>query len=103
MEPTNTLPRRTSAEDLIRLVSERAKKRDLAKIQAMAFSGHGFLGTLAAAVEFKFLEPGTKDLTPEGNELALAGDIQQQQSLVLAVAYCKRPLPPAARVGPATR
>jgi len=66
-----TLPRRTSAEDLLKFIDQRARGRDLSQIQSLNFNTHSFEGTLNAAEAFGLLDRTTNDLTEKGKKLAL--------------------------------
>lgn len=76
------LPYRTESEDLIRLVKNRARGRDLEQIETLNFSKKNFDGTVTAAGTLGFLNQETGDLTAKGRKFAL-GSPEEKKSLLL--------------------
>jgi hypothetical protein len=80
-----TLPYRTTGDDIERLASALARGRDLEQVQSLFSSSNNFRGTVSAAEQFGLLNPDTEELTPSGKALALGDPEKRKEVLFSAV------------------
>jgi hypothetical protein len=80
-----TLPYRTTGDDIERLASALARGRDLEQVQSLFSSSNNFRGTVSAAEQLGLLDPDTEELTPPGKALALGDPEKKKEVLFSAV------------------
>lgn len=79
------LPRRTSGNELTRLMEARGRGRELNQIRTLDFGPHDFDGTLTAAYEFGLLNKSGSTLTYLGREFVLAKEDHRLEILLSAM------------------
>lgn len=84
MDEQETLPYRTSGEDLKRFVSARARGRTTQQIRSLFTSDPAFQGTASAAEVLGLYDPTAEKLTELGKELA-SGEKDSEDVLLSAV------------------
>lgn len=80
-----TLPYRTTGDDIERLASALARGRDLEQVQSLFSSSNNFRGTVSAAEQLSLLNPDTEELTSSGKALALGDPEKRKEVLFSAV------------------
>lgn len=81
----DTLPYRTTGEDLERFVSARNRGRDMSQIRSLFTSSPNFRGTLSAAEVLKFYDPEAEHLTQLGRDFASEDDDEKKKALFSAI------------------
>lgn len=83
MSDRETLPYRTTGEDLERFISAYARGRDMNQIHSLFTSTPNFRGTTSAAENLDLYDPEAEQLTSLGERLAL-GDSEEKKKVLFS-------------------